>query len=176
LIGVALIARPDFLFGGGSSNLDMVAVGIALVSSFLSSGAYISVRKASKTEHTLVIIFYFALFSTIFAILLAAPVALWPRGAEWLLLLGVGVTTQAAQICLTRGLSLIPAGRAITIGYAQILFAGLWGALFFFEYPDLWTVVGACLVVLGTAIVSIRGRTVSAPSSVDPSGSDDASD
>jgi drug/metabolite transporter (DMT)-like permease len=167
LVGVSLIARPDFLFGGGASNLDMAAVCVALISSFLSSGAYISVRKASKTEHTWVIIFYFALFSTLFGIPLAAPVALMPQGGEWLLLLGVGVTTQLAQMCLTRGLSLIPAGRAITIGYAQILFAGLWGALFFSEYPDLWTVVGACLVIFGTAIVSIRGRTVSTPSSVD---------
>lgn len=172
LVGVSLIARPDFLFGGGSAGLDLTAVGIALLSAFLSSGAYVAVRRASKTEHTLVIIFYFALFSTVGAMPLAAPVALWPRGTEWLVLLGVGVATQAAQVCLTRGLSLIPAGRAITIGYAQILFAALWGAVFFAEYPDLLTVIGAVLVILGTAIVSIRGRTVSTPSSVDPSGSD----
>jgi drug/metabolite transporter (DMT)-like permease len=172
LAGVLLIARPDFLFGAGSSSLDLVAVGIALFSAVLSSGAYVSVRYASKTEHTLVIIFYFALFSTLGAIPLAAPVALWPRGAEWLVLLGVGVTTQAAQICLTRGLSLVPAGRAITIGYAQILFAALWGVLFFSEYLDLWTILGTCLIIMGTAIVSIRGRTVSTPSSVDASGAD----
>jgi drug/metabolite transporter (DMT)-like permease len=172
LAGVSLIARPDFLFGGVSSNLDLTAVGIALLGAVLSSGAYVSVRRASQTEHTWVIIYHFALYSTVGAIPLAAPVALWPRGAEWLVLLGVGVMTQAAQVCLTRGLSLVPAGRAITIGYAQILFAALWGAVFFAEYPDLLTVVGAVMVVLGTAIVSIRGKTVSTPSSVDPSGSD----
>jgi drug/metabolite transporter (DMT)-like permease len=172
LVGVALIARPDFLFGGGSASLDLTVVGIALFSAVLSSGAYVAVRRASRTEHTLVIIFYFALFSTVGAIPLAAPVALWPRGTEWLLLLGVGVATQAAQLCLTRGLSLVPAGRAITIGYAQILFAALWGAVFFAEYPNLWTVIGAFMVIVGTAIVSVRGRVHATPSSVDPSASD----
>jgi drug/metabolite transporter (DMT)-like permease len=162
--GVTCIARPQFLFGEASSSLNMMAVGVALISSVLSSGAYVSIRHASKTDHAMVIVFYFALFSAVGAVPIAAPVALWPQGTEWLLLLGVGVMTQAAQVCLTRGLSLVPAGRAITIAYAQILFAALWGAFFFAEYPDLWTVVGACLVILGTAVVSIGRRTVAAPS------------
>jgi drug/metabolite transporter (DMT)-like permease len=81
-----------------------------------------------------------------------------------LVLAGVGVTTQVAQWFLTRGLSLVPAGRAITVGYSQILFAALWGILFFAEYPDLWTIAGACLVVLGTAFVSFpEKKAVSIP-------------
>jgi drug/metabolite transporter (DMT)-like permease len=155
-VGVTLIARPAFLFGTSSAGLDLVAVAVALLGALLSSGAYVSVREASKTEHHLVIIFYFALFSAVGAVPLAVPVAIWPRGMEWIVLIAVGVTTQIAQVFLTRGLGLVPAGRAMTIGYTQILFAAIWGAIFFAEYPDIWTVIGACLVLVGTAIVSIK--------------------
>lgn len=160
LSGVTLIARPSFLFGEAAIGLDLTAVGIALLGSMLSSGAYIAVRDASKTEHTLVIIFYFALISGIGPIPLAAPVAVWPTAMEWWTLLAVGITTQIAQVFLTRGLGLVPAGRAITVGYAQILFAATWGALFLAEYPDIWMVVGTCLVVLGTVVVSFPDKRV----------------
>ena len=163
-VGVTFIARPGFLFSGATSGLDLVAVGVVLVGSLLSSGAYVSVREASKTEHTSVIIFYFALISTMGSVPLAWPVAVWPTAWGWLVLAGVGVTTQVAQIFLTRGLSLVPAGRAMTVGYTQILFAALWGMLFFAEYPDLWTVAGALLVILGTAVVGFpEKKAVSIP-------------
>ena len=162
--GVALIARPGFLFGYTIGTISLFAVGVALAGSVLSSGAYVFVREASKTEHTSVIIFYFALISAIGPIPLAWPQAVWPTAWEWLVLAGVGVTTQVAQVFLTRGLSLVPAGRAITVGYSQILFAALWGVVFFAEYPDLLTVVGGCLVVLGTAFVSFpEKKAVSIP-------------
>jgi drug/metabolite transporter (DMT)-like permease len=163
-VGVALIARPGFLFGETIGTISLLAVGVALAGSVLSSGAYVFVREASKTDHTTVIIYYFAFISAIGAIPLAWPQAVWPTAWEWLVLAGVGVTTQVAQWFLTRGLSLVPAGRAITVGYSQILFAALWGIIFFEEYPDLLTVVGGCLVVLGTAFVSFpEKKAVSIP-------------
>jgi drug/metabolite transporter (DMT)-like permease len=152
--GVALIARPGFLFGELSSDLNLMAVGIALVGALFSAGAYVAIREASKTDHAFVIIYYFALVSAIGPLPVVASGFVWPRGVDWLALLGVGVVTQIAQVCLTRGLSLVPAGRAMTIAYTQILFASLWGALFFAEYPDSWTVVGAVLVIVGAAAVS----------------------
>ncbi len=163
-LGVLLITRPGFLFAGSSAGLDMFAVGVVLVSSVLSSCAYVCVREASKTEQTSVIIFYFALISAFGPIPLALPVVIWPTAGEWLVLVGVGVATQVAQVFLTRGLRRIPAGRAITVGYAQILFAATWGMLFFAEYPDLMTVAGACLVVLGTVLVGFpEKKAVSIP-------------
>lgn len=161
--GVGLIARPELLFGELAAGLDLAAVIAGLTSAFLSAGAYVAVREASKTEHPLVIVYYFSLVSLIGSIPLVVPFAVWPRGWEWLVLIGVGVATQTAQVCLTHGLRLAPAGRAIAIGYSQILFAALWGALFFREYPDLWTVMGAVLVIFGTALASFRGGTVAEP-------------
>jgi drug/metabolite transporter (DMT)-like permease len=81
-----------------------------------------------------------------------------PTGWEWLALLGVGVTTQIAQIFLTRGLAHEKAGAAMSIGYIQIVFAIAWGVLLFGERPDLPTLAGAGLVVAGTLAMSLKPK------------------
>lgn len=158
LVGVALVARPAFIFGGIAVELDPVAVGVALFGAMMAAAAYVTVREASRTEHPLVIVFYFPLISTPATIPFVIKDFVWPRGWEWVLLLGVGVTTQIAQVYLTRGLALEPAGRAMTIIYVQILFAAAWGALFFGEIPGLLSLAGSALIIAGTIYVALRSR------------------
>ncbi|MFW6201644.1 MAG: DMT family transporter [Gemmatimonadota bacterium] len=162
LVGVVLIARPSFLFGGGGA-LDPAAVAIALAGAIFSAAAYVTVRRLRATEDALVVVFYFALVSTIGAVPTTAPVAVWPGPLEWLLLLGVGITTQIAQVYMTRGLHLEPAGRATAIGYLQIVFAGVWGALFFDEIPDGTGIAGAALIVASTFLLGRRAGDARAP-------------
>jgi drug/metabolite transporter (DMT)-like permease len=38
--------------------------------------------------------------------------------------------------------------------YLQIVFAAIWGMLFFQEFPDLLSVVGAIAVIGGTIVVA----------------------
>lgn len=157
LAGVVLVARPAMLFGTAGTPLDTLGLGAALLGAMLASLAYVAVREASKTEHSLVIVLFFPLV-TVPATVPFMSSFVWPRGWEWPLLLGVGVSTLLGQVYLTRGLSLIPAARAVTIGYSQILFVTLWGMLFFGEYLDLWSAMGSLLVVAGTLAVAVKGR------------------
>lgn len=159
LAGVVLVARPAFLFGGTPVDLNPVAVTVALAGAVLSAGAYTAVRKLSRTEHPLVIVFYFPLIAVPATIPFVAPVAVWPRSWEWLVLLGVGVTTQVAQIYLTKGLALEPAGRAMTVGYSQVVFAAGWGMLLFGEFPGVASVAGAGLVLAGTLTAALKRAT-----------------
>ncbi len=154
LAGVALIAQPSFLFGGGGT-LSLAYVGIALLGALLSAGAYVVVRKLRATEHPLVIVLYFPLVATFGSLPTALPTAEWPTLWEWLvLLLGVAGAAQIAQIFLTKGLHAERAGRAMAVTYLQIVFAAIWGMLFFGEYPGLWSIAGAVLVVGGTLVVA----------------------
>jgi drug/metabolite transporter (DMT)-like permease len=156
LAGVVLIARPDFLFGGNGAALDPLAVGIALAGAILSACAYVTVRRLSATEHPLVIVHYFAVVTTLGAAPTAAANLVWPSPIVWLGLAGVGITTHVAQLCMTRGLSLEPAGRAMAVGYLQIVFATVWGLLFFSERPDALSAVGAFLIIGSTALLGRR--------------------
>jgi drug/metabolite transporter (DMT)-like permease len=146
LAGVVLMARPGFLFGSGSA-LPPLVVSIAVAGAVFSAAAYVSVRWLSGSEHPLVIVFYFPLVTVPATLPFLALGAVWPRGWEWLVLLGIGVTTQIAQVYMTKGLQLVPAGRATAIGYTQIVFAASWGVVFFAEVPDSWSLGGAALIM-----------------------------
>ena len=155
LAGVALIARPALLFGEGAA-IDPLLVLVGLAGAVCSATAYVLVRRLRGTESPMVVVFYFALVSVACAVPMALLRGLlWPTTREWLLLLGVGVATQAGQVFLTRGLHLERAGLATTVAYLQIVFAIGWGWLLFAERPDAATWLGAGLVV-SSAIAVLR--------------------
>jgi drug/metabolite transporter (DMT)-like permease len=158
LAGVVLMTRPGFLFSGLGERLDPFAVAVALAGAIFSAGAYVAIRRLVRTDDPLVIVFWFATIATLGAIPFTAANALMPTPLEWLVLLAIGVVTQIAQVFLTRGLREERAGRAMAVAYMQIVFAALWGALFFTEIPDVWGVAGALLIIAGTAGIARSGR------------------
>jgi len=156
IAGVALVAhgwQP-----GGAAPMEAWPIGVALLGSLCSGAAYVTVRQLSRHEDPLVIVFYFPLVALPLAIPWTIPVAVWPTAREWLVLLGVGVFTQAAQVCLTRGLTLERAGRASAVGYLQVALAVLWGVTFFGEVPAIATLAGAGLIVGGTVLIASTSR------------------
>ena len=149
--GVLLVARPGFLFGG-SAGLDPFAVAVALSGAVLSAAAYVSVRVLAN-EHHLVVIFYFAVISTLGSLPVTAINVVLPRPADVLILLGVGVSTQLGQVFMTKGLHLERTGRATATSLVQIVFAGLWGALFFSQLPGPLGLAGAGLIMAGVLLL-----------------------
>ena len=160
LAGVALVAKPAFLFAATATKLDPLAAAVAVGGALFSAAAYVVVRRLSATEHPLVIVFYFPLVAVPATLPTLWSQALWPRGAEWILLLGVGVATQVGQVCLTRGIGLQPAGRATAFATLQVVFAALFGVFFFAEVPDGWTVLGALLIVSSATLVVLQRMRV----------------
>ena len=150
--GVLLVTRPAFLFDAGGATLDPLGVAAALGGAVLTAVAYVGVRELSRTEHSLVIVLWFPLVSLPASLPATLAQGVWPRGFEWLALLGVGIFAQIGQVFLTRGLALEPVGRAMAISYVQIAFATLWGVIFFGEVPGVATLLGSLLVIFGTAI------------------------
>ena len=105
-------------------------------------------------EHPLRIVFYFPLVATPLAIPWAAADFVMPSAYDWLYLVGIGITTQFAQVFLTMGLSVERAGRATSVGYIQICFAIVWQITLFGQTPAVGTIVGAALIIAGTVAVS----------------------
>ena len=157
MAGVALVMRPSFLFGAGEA-LDPLTVTIGVLGAVCSATAYVCVRKLGETEDASVIVFYFAGISVIGALPAAFMDAVWPTPTEWLVMLGIGVATQLGQVSITHGLRLERAGRATATAYLQIVFAALWGVLFFAELPDWGIFLGAALIVGSTLALARQGR------------------
>lgn len=157
LSGVVLIARPSFLFGHGAARLDLLAVGVALFGAMCSASAYVTVRKLGRTEDPLRIVFWFTLVTVPASIPGVFLDAVWPTAWEWAVLVATAAAAQAGQVYLTRGLQLEPAGRATAVGYLQVVFAALWGVIFFAELPTLWTWLGG-LVILASTLALAAGQ------------------
>ncbi len=147
MLGVILITRPVALFGGGAAPIAPLSVLIGLMGAFFSGSAYATIRYLSRSEHAAVMVLYLPLVALPITVPLTVTQWVMPSGWEWLILLGVGVATQLAQVFLTRGLAAETAARATTTGYLQLVFAGIWGALVFGEHPSGWTLAGAGLIV-----------------------------
>jgi len=156
LTGVLFVARPSFLFGEWSGDLNPAGIVVALTAAVLSAFAYTSIRKLRETDDLLVIIFYFSLVSAVASVPLTAGAFIWPTSGEWALLIGIGIVTQTAQVFLTKGLLRERAGRAMSVGYVQVLFAAAWGVVFFGDIPGPLSIGGAVLVFLGALLVAGR--------------------
>jgi len=155
LVGVMFIAHPSWLFGAAvAAPAAPLDIAIALLGALCSGAAYTLVRKMRGAEHPLVIVFYLPLLSVPISLPFALMEWQWPNAVEWALLLGVGITTQLAQVSMTRGLQLERTARATTTGYLQVAFAVVWGALLLGEIPDVWTLAGAVTIIGSTLVLS----------------------
>jgi drug/metabolite transporter (DMT)-like permease len=132
LAGVVLVVRPAAL---------------------CSATAYVIVRRI-RGESPLVIVFYLSLVTVVATLPFTLPQWEWPTLSEWLLLAAIGITTQVAQINMTRGLQLEPAGRATAVAYLQVVFAAIWGIAFFGERLDAWVIAGAVLILASTVVLT----------------------
>ncbi|MCA9504039.1 MAG: DMT family transporter [Myxococcales bacterium] len=157
LAGVVLVARPRWLFGLTADTLDPLWVLVAIGGAAFSAAAYVVVRRLGRSEHPLVIVFYFPLVTVPAALPTMLPDFVWPEGREWALLLGIGLATQIGQVSLTRGLALLPAAEGTALSYLQVVFAAIWGVLVFGEQPD-GLAIGGGLLVIGSAFWLSRAR------------------
>ena len=155
-IGVVMVIQPEWL-GAGQIGLDVQPVMAALGGALFTALAYVCVRRLSTKEHPLVIILYFPLVSIPLTLPMVIHNGVLPSGLDWFWLLGVGVLTQLGQIWVTKGLSCLPAARATSLNYVQVLFAASWGWIWFNETITAFTCVGAAMV-LGASFISLSSR------------------
>jgi drug/metabolite transporter (DMT)-like permease len=130
---------------------------IAVAGALCTALAYVSVRSLGRSEHPLVIVFYFPLVAVPLSLPLVLLNPVLPTPGELLWLIGVGVFTQLGQLALTSSLTALPAARATAISTVQVVFAALWGWLIFAETVAAHTVAGAALVLAAT-LISLAGR------------------
>ena len=147
-VGIVLILKP------GLSLFTPVSL-IGLASGMFGALAMVSIRRLSKTEPTLRIVFYFSLVCTVVS---AVPLVwCWqtPDPDLWILLIGMGALASLAQLLLTRAYAHAPAAQVGPFTYSTVVFAASIGWVFWSEIPDLPSFSGTALVCLA-GILTIR--------------------
>ena len=129
-IGVVFILKP------GLGIFQPVSI-IALLAGMAASVAMVTIRRMSDSEPPGRIVFYYTLLSTAIS---AVPL-FWawetPRGATVVILVLVGLVAIAGQFLMTKGYSLAPAAQVGPFIYATVVFATIFGWIFWDEYLDL---------------------------------------
>lgn len=134
---------------GFDPRISPLHLGVGITTSLVMGIAYNCVRKLSGSEHALVIMLYFPLMTLPVAGLWSALNWVQPQGVEWLIILGVGLSAQMAQYCLTRSYQLAEIATVSIVNYSGIVFSILLGIVIFGEHFNLPTYAGMVLVLLG---------------------------
>ncbi|MFZ5789570.1 MAG: DMT family transporter [Pseudomonadota bacterium] len=148
-LGVLVMVRP------GAGTFDWAAI-FALVDSLSIAFLVTLVKRLPPGETPLGMMFYFGIFSSAAAL----PPALWvwqtPGSSEWALLIAIGVLGALAQSFWIRAYRAGEASAVAPFDYLRLLFAGIAGFLVFAESPDLWTLVGAAVIVASAVYIARR--------------------
>jgi drug/metabolite transporter (DMT)-like permease len=133
-------------------SFNMFAIGIG--ASILAGLAYNIIRKINKTEHPLVIVFYFPLVTTPLTGLYSAFNWTMPVGEEWLILLAIGVLTQFAQYFMTMSYQLEDLSKVASLKYLTIVYALGYGYVFFDETYN-WIVFSGIALILAGVVLNV---------------------
>lgn len=110
--------------------------------------AYTYVRKLGKNgERGPVIVAFFSVFTCCVCLIPMCINFVPMSGKQLLYLLAAGGCAACAQFAVTAAYKYAPAAQISVFDYSQVLFASLWGILFFDEVPDGISIVGYILIL-----------------------------
>jgi len=130
-------------------NGDTTLVLLGVLGAACSGLAYNALRKTAGFVDPLVVVFYLPLITI--PVITPFCVQHWvtPHGWEWLILLGVGVVTQFAQLNMTKAYQMERAGSIANWAYLGVVFALIFGYFIFEERYDVVAIFGMLIVVAG---------------------------
>jgi drug/metabolite transporter (DMT)-like permease len=144
LIGALIVIRP------GAGVFTWWAI-LPLLCALSYATSALLTRKIGAQESVWASMVYAAVFGTVVAGI-ALPFVWQPvaAGDLWLFAL-VACLGTGAQLCIIRSFSITEASVVAPFAYLGIVFAAGWGILLYDQWPDLWTVIGA-LVIVGAGL------------------------
>ena len=152
-IGIILIIKPS-----GNNIISMGALA-ALLGALCSGVAYTCVRYLGT--HNIsgeFIIFFFSSLST----LMLLPYLIFDYRAmslyQLFMLLLAGVSATIGQYGVTFAYRYAAAKNISVFDYSQVLFSGIFGYMFFGEFPDLQSMIGYIIVISVGVVLVIRSK------------------
>ncbi|KAI9032537.1 hypothetical protein CLU79DRAFT_859209 [Phycomyces nitens] len=167
MFGVVLVSKPPFLFGpqegavvDETSDLGrLFAIFCALLGAIMSAISYVTVRKVGKGAHFMVHVVYFGAIASILS-----PVGLFllqeytplESLSDYGIMLVIGLSAFVGQCLLNQGLQLAPAGPATLMRMNDVAFAFLIDIFIFHQFPDIFSVLGASIIVCMTTALGLH--------------------
>ncbi len=147
--GVLVIVQP------GSAMLNTGAL-VGLSAAVAYAFAMMAMRQLGRTEAPVTTVFYFTAFSTLLSAVALPFVWTMPTAEGFALMAAMGLVGGAAQYFATRAYALAPAAVISPFNYAGILWACLFGWLFWSDWPGTHVLAGAAIVIASGLLILIR--------------------
>ena len=151
LIGALIIIRPGYL----PLNPLVFAV---LISAMLNGGVQLVTKHVATRVSGAVLVFYMNLLIIPAALPFAWSDWVWPSLSDLPWVLAVGLFGTIAHVFLARAMKAADASLVGPVDFMRLPIAALFGWILFTEFSDLWTWMGAVIIV--TAVVFITRREV----------------
>jgi drug/metabolite transporter (DMT)-like permease len=139
-LGTLIILRP------GLEAFNPIAL-VVLASAIAYAGSSVMTKSLVRTESSAAIVFNVNAFT---AVAFAVPsIFMWvsPTSSQWMMLIGIAVLNVAAQNCLNRSYAAADASYVLPFDFLRLPLSVMAGVLLFSEKPDLWTIVGAIVIL-----------------------------
>ena len=147
-LGVLVMFRPS------ADKIHFVAI-IPTIAAILFAFSNIIIKKMlNKKEHTLTMLFYFGLHTTIIAGVFVPFYWTCPTVHELLLLLCLGLGANLAQLFIFLAFRATAVSSVGLIQYIELPFSILFGFWFFGEMPESIVYIGAALIIFGVFVSS----------------------
>ena len=156
LVGVVLIMRPAFVFGGAAlSPRAMRTAVLALVAASSSGCAMLALRRVGRSESAEAISVHFSLTAAAALLVLSLPHLMVPSGKDAIYTLLAGVCGGLAQLAMTRAYALARAARVAAVGYLAVVVSALYGSFALGEAPRATAALGMVIVIAGGLTIAL---------------------
>jgi len=151
-IGVIVMLRP----GGETDPIAFLALGAAALIAVIT----IFIKVLSKHDSPNTLVFWSSL---ILSLVVLGP-ALWhwrtPSMEVFLMMIGLATVGTIGQSMLIRGYAAGEATAVTPFDYSRLIYAGIFGFIFFAEVPDAYTIAGALIIVASSIYIARREAKV----------------
>lgn len=147
-IGILVILRPGAEFTPGML--------VALMGALLAGLVAIQMKQLSRLDAPDTIVFYTYVFWVPMSLLPALWQWTWPGATAWIWLVATGVLGTLGQLLWTRALQLGEVSALQPISFMQLPIVVLFAWWLFAESVDLWTMVGAGIVLGANGYIAHR--------------------
>ena len=148
-VGMLIILRP------GITEIQW-PVALVLFSAMTMAVSRIILSILSRTESANTIVTYMVLFMTPMSLVPALFFWRTPSLEQLALLALLGVIGTLTQQCLARAFGAADASFVMPLDYLRLPFTALVGFIAFAQLPDIWTWLGAAVIVAASAYIARR--------------------
>ena len=157
-LGVLIIIRPGFRDVG---EVQLIAIGCAV----LIAAAMLSNKSLAKTENSNAMVMWMGLIMSILSVPTLVSVWQVPSLGAMAWLVVIGLVATCAHLSINRAYARGDASFIAPFGFVQIPFVAVLGYFFFTEVPEIWTWIGA-FVIIGAGIYTAHRESLAKSSAV----------